>query len=262
VSDNAERFTGRVRDYDRYRQRYPAQAILERLRTWCGLEAWWRVADIGAGTGMLAEVFLQDGYSVTAVEPNTEMRSACELLHERWPRLEVVDASAEATTLAAQSVEMVAAGRAFHWFDRDRALEEFRRIAKPGGWLVLVSQGRAHDAAARGFGDQAARFEELAMRLGTDYGYVRAGYRVHENLHELFYPGCEFYQEQMPGTQELEWESFRGQTMSLSFVPQTEHAHHGAFERELRAMFDEYARDGVLTVPTTCFLTVARLSYR
>jgi hypothetical protein len=89
---------------------------------------------------------------------------------------------------------------------------------------------------------------------------VRAGYRVHDNLRELFDASCPFYQEQIPGTQELDWESFRGQTMSLSVVPQPEHAHYNAFQRELRAMFDEYSLNGVLTVPTTCFLTAARLS--
>ena len=72
--DNTQRFTGRAEDYDRYRQRYPTDEILSRLREWCGLTPDWLVADIGAGTGMVAEVFLVNGNRVFAVEPNPDMR--------------------------------------------------------------------------------------------------------------------------------------------------------------------------------------------
>src|SRR5271170_2887597 len=145
MTDNTQRFTGRAKDYDLYRQRYPAGEILTHLRMWCGLEPSWLIADIGAGTGMLAEVFLENGNRTLAVEPNADMRAACDRLRTQWPQLEVIDATAEATTLPSASVDMVAAGRAFHWFDKDRALAEFRRILKPSGWIALVSIGRTHD---------------------------------------------------------------------------------------------------------------------
>ena len=73
MSDNTHRFTGRALDYDRYRQRYPSSEVLSRLRAWCGLTPAWLVADIGAGTGMLAEVFLENGNRVLAIEPNPDM---------------------------------------------------------------------------------------------------------------------------------------------------------------------------------------------
>jgi len=75
--DNTQRFTGRVTAYERYRTRYPAAEIIETLREWTGLTSEWNIADIGAGTGMLAEVFLENGNAVVAVEPNQEMREAC-----------------------------------------------------------------------------------------------------------------------------------------------------------------------------------------
>src|SRR4051812_50109227 len=74
MPDHTQRFTGRAEDYDRYRQRYPADTVLDRLRNWCGLTPSWRIADIGAGTGMLAEGFLAHGKPVIAVEPNPDMR--------------------------------------------------------------------------------------------------------------------------------------------------------------------------------------------
>ena len=37
---------------------------------------------------------------------------------------------------------MVTAGQAFHWFDREKERQEFVRILKPGGWVVLVWNDR------------------------------------------------------------------------------------------------------------------------
>jgi hypothetical protein len=60
------RFTGRVEAYRRFRPRYPV-AILGILQTKSGLAPESIVADVGAGTGMLAEVFLKNGNRVIAI---------------------------------------------------------------------------------------------------------------------------------------------------------------------------------------------------
>ena len=248
MSDNTQRFTGRAEVYERYRQRYPNVEVLALMKEWCGLTADWVVADVGAGTGMLAEVFLENGNRVIAIEPNEEMREACARLSS--PLLEVVDATAEATGLADASVEMVAAGRAFHWFDKEKSLAEFRRVLKPGGWLALVSVGRAQDES-----EQLKGFGRLLVEYGMDYDYVRAGYRVHEQMEELF---GEMRQGQIAGEQLLRWEEFRGQTMSLSVVPQVGDAGYAVFQEKLREHFDEFALGGVLRMAITCWVTVGR----
>jgi ubiquinone/menaquinone biosynthesis C-methylase UbiE len=252
VIDPRQRFTGRVDDYEKYRQRYPAEEVIAQLREWCGLDGSWFVADIGAGTGMLTEVFLGNGNRVIAIEPNAEMRSVCEGLREEWPELEVVDATAEHTTLADGSVDMVAAGRAFHWFDRERALSEFRRVLKPGGWVALVAAGRAPDDS-----EQVKEFERLLMDHSKDYSYVRAGYRVHEQMDEIF--PIDLHQAQIQGEQCLNWGQFRGQMLSLSVTPHPSDEGFDEFERDLRGYFDRFATEGVITMPTTCWITVGRL---
>jgi ubiquinone/menaquinone biosynthesis C-methylase UbiE len=271
MPDNTHRFTGRAEDYDRYRQRYPTADILAHLRSWCGLTPQWLVADIGAGTGMLAEVFLANHNRVLAIEPNPDMRTRMSELFgpNTTPQLEIIDATAEATTLPSTSIDLVAAGRAFHWFDQQRALAEFRRILKPRGWVALVSLGRTRaendkneiDPALR---DQLAAFEHLLTTHGTDYAYVRSGYRVHENLRALFghHSGFEavLHQAQLPGFQQLDWSAFRGQAMSYSVVPQRAHPNYEVFQRELRLFFDIHAPTGILTLPTTCYITAVRLA--
>ena len=57
---NAERFTGRVAEYERYRLGYPAE-LMAVLRERCGLRVEDVVADVGAGTGMVARLFLEAG---------------------------------------------------------------------------------------------------------------------------------------------------------------------------------------------------------
>jgi ubiquinone/menaquinone biosynthesis C-methylase UbiE len=260
MTDNTQRFTGRVEDYDRYRQRYPSEEVLALLRTWCGLEPDWLIADIGAGTGMLAEVFLENGNRTLAVEPNADMRASCERLRAQWPQLEVIDATAEATTLPNASIDMVAAGRAFHWFDKDRALAEFRRILKPTGWIALVSIGRAHETTDPTLIPETKAFERILIDHGTDYNYVRGGYRVHEDMRALFGPEATLHQAQLPGTQQLDWPTFRGQVMSFSVVPQHDHPNYEAFQRELRLYFETFAPTGILTWPTTCWVTAAHFN--
>src|ERR1700743_1211955 len=107
MSENTERFTGRVRDYERYRLRYP-NAVIEILVSRCGLRLDHLVADVGAGTGMLAELFLEHGNAVIAIEPNDDMRGACERLASMWPGLTVKKATAEATGIEDASVDFVA----------------------------------------------------------------------------------------------------------------------------------------------------------
>jgi ubiquinone/menaquinone biosynthesis C-methylase UbiE len=261
MPDNTNRFTGRAEDYDRYRQRYPTAEILSRLQAWCGFTPDWLVADIGAGTGMLAEVFLEHGNRVLAVEPNLDMRDQMRAAVEQHlghpaPQLEIVDATAENTTLPAASIDLVAAGRAFHWFDKDRALAEFRRILKPEGWVTLIAADRDRDAQDPVYRPQIDAYEEMMSTHGTDYTRVRSGYRSYDQM-DKFFDG-ELHQAQLPGLRQLDWRTFSGHARSLSVTPQPGHPNHEGFERALRDYFDAHAVNGILTMPTICWITAAR----
>ena len=252
ITENTSRFTGRTAFYERYRQRYPAAKILSLLNQWCGLQPDWLIADIGAGTGMLSEVFLQNHTAVIAIEPNDEMRAPLAALTNTWPKLKAVKSTAEATSLADHSIDLVAAGRAFHWFDTQPALTEFRRILKPGGWLVLASLGRSKNQS-----QQSLAFEQILTTHGTDITYVRASYRVHENFEGIF--ASDHHNAELPGEQQLDWQAFRGQTLSLSMTPPPDGPTFPAFERALRTHFDNFATNNLITIATTCWLNAGRL---
>jgi SAM-dependent methyltransferase len=92
-----------------------------------------RVADVGAGTGILTGALARLGADVIAVEPDQAMLAE---LRRGLPAVRAVEGSAEAVPLPDQSVDAVLCGQAMHWFDLDRALPEIARVLTPGGVLA------------------------------------------------------------------------------------------------------------------------------
>lgn len=126
-------FSGRSEDYEKYRPIHPAPAIDTVLS---GFESPDQlvVADIGAGTGIGARLLADRGIRVLAIEPNADMRLAA-TPHDG---VEFLAGTAEDIPLDNASVDIVTSFQAFHWFDFERSLQEFRRILKPGRRLALI----------------------------------------------------------------------------------------------------------------------------
>ena len=125
-TDSKQRFSNRVDDYTRYRPGYPPEA-LQFIRNQSNLNTNSTVADIGAGTGIFTALLLNSGASVIAVEPNEAMRSTADRHLQSYQNYSSVAGSAEQTGLADQSVDLITAAQAFHWFDCAEAKKEFVR---------------------------------------------------------------------------------------------------------------------------------------
>ena len=181
VQDSTQRFSSRVGNYVRYRPAYPS-AVLDLLKTECGLTGGSIIADIASGTGIFTRMLLQNGNRVSGVEPNAEMRRAAEEALRSSSHFTSIAGTAEATTLADQSVDLVTAAQAAHWFDREKARHEFTRIAKPGAWTVLLWNERRTDSTAF-----LKAYEKLLVEFGTDYQDVRSE-RTTEQIETFFAP--------------------------------------------------------------------------
>ncbi|HEY7421654.1 MAG TPA: class I SAM-dependent methyltransferase [Gaiellaceae bacterium] len=137
MSDRVTRsrsFESVAAEYERHRPGYPEEA----LRWSAGkleLEPGARVLDVGAGTGKLTRGLVALGFAVVAVEPGGPM---LEQLRAAVREAEAHEAPAEAIPLPDEAVDAAFAGQAYHWFDRERALPELRRVIKPGGGLALL----------------------------------------------------------------------------------------------------------------------------
>src|ERR1700740_2148244 len=79
VTNAENRFSDRVQNYIKYRPTYP-QAVIDCLLNEKYIQPGATIADVGSGTGISAQFFLQNNFKVIAVEPNEAMRHAGEEL--------------------------------------------------------------------------------------------------------------------------------------------------------------------------------------
>jgi SAM-dependent methyltransferase len=205
---------------------------------------------------MMAELFLGYGNAVVAIEPNDDMRAACERLATAWPGLTVKKGKAEATGLEDASVDLIAVGRAFHWFDPEQSKVEFERILRPEGWVVLVSNSRVRDDSS-----MSLSYEALLREHGTDYAANRERYDIARKV-DAFFAGGEVFREEIYGEQQLTLEELMGQTQSLSVTPAPGHEKHNEMQSALRRFFGEWERDGTVSMKTVCRVTCGRFAVR
>src|SRR6266478_131785 len=229
------RFSDRVENYVRYRPGYPPE-VLDLLRAECGLQPSHIIADIASGTGVLTRLLLDNGNSVFAVEPNTEMREMGMHELESYDRLVSVAGTAEETTLRPASVDFVTAAQAAHWFDLPRARAEFARILRPEGWRVLIWNERC--TASTPF---LRHYEQLLLTDRTDYKEVRHE-RTTATIHEFFAPAL--CHERVFGLrQQLDYEGVAGRLLSSSYAPLDGHPSYAPMMRELQRIFRAHEVD-------------------
>jgi SAM-dependent methyltransferase len=248
-----DRFTGRVESYRRYRPTYPP-AIIDLLTRECSLTSDSTIADIAAGTGLLTEIFLSAGFTVTAVEPNDEMRAACAALEPQFPRLQVRNGTAEATGLRDHSVALITVAQAMHWFNLERARAEFQRILKPNGWCAVVYNNRRLSGDA--FHDG---YERLLLDFGSDYGAVRQQHVGRERLAQFFSPSpmtC----VSIANPQSLTLEALEGRILSSSYMPQHGKPRYDEMCAAVRRLFEETQAKNVVTMHHDCLVCYGRLT--
>jgi SAM-dependent methyltransferase len=235
-SNPIARFSDRAEDYAKYRPHY-SHDIVDALRQACSLRPEHVIADVGCGTGMLAEIFLQNGNPVIGIEPNREMRLAGEKYLAGYPNFSMVEGSAEASTLDPASVDLVVAGQAFHWFRPREARVEFARILKPGGWAVLVWHDR--DSQSTPF---LHAYEAFVRKHSTDYERVTHKLINYATL-QHFFGRHRMQQIQQHNRQRLDFEGLRGRLLSSSYIPKSGER-HDAMIAALPRLFSTHAVEG------------------
>lgn len=230
------RFSSRVENYRKYRPGYPPE-IIPLLKSECGLTSESLITDLGSGTGLFTEIFLRNGNTVFGVEPNAEMRKAGEQILNGYPKFKSVDGTAESTTLPDHSVDFVVAGQAFHWFDRQIARPEFKRILQPRGWVVLAWNGYRVESS-----QMMRAYQGLVAKYGTDYSEVQREV-VGVDVESFYAPGsCRC--ARFSFRQRFDYEGLEGRLLSSSYAPEADHPRYKAMLRDLRALFAANQEDG------------------
>lgn len=244
--DATARFSNRVENYVKHRPGYP-DALLAALQDEVGVSAASVVADVGSGTGISSALLLRTGCLVYAVEPNAKMREAAERRFEGEPRFHSVAARAEATGLPDASVDVITAGTAFHWFNREETRREFARIIRSGGAApgAAATPGRValFWNVRRAEGTPVMReYERLLREFGTDYAAIEHRHSDQESLRAFF--GGPVQTRAFDNEQLLDYDGLQGRLLSSSYAPPPGHPDHLPMLALLRRLFDEHQEQG------------------
>ena len=234
-------FSDKVQDYIRYRPTYPREllSLMEREMSF-GPES--IIADIGSGTGLLTELFVSNGNLTYAIEPNHEMRYAADEILGSYPNYRSTAGRAEETLLATQVVDIVTAGQAFHWFDPVAVKNEFRRILKPEGWVVLVWNNRIDQAS--GF---MQGYETFLKSYATDYTTQHHRIGKSASMHQFFSPNKVFFKS-FANHQKFDLQGLLGRYLSTSYAYDDAHPHHELAKAKLTGLFDQFQREGKVSM--------------
>jgi ubiquinone/menaquinone biosynthesis C-methylase UbiE len=240
VIETAERFNKRVQNYVKYRPQYPPE-MLELFRQEMNLTKSSAIADIGSGTGISARVFLENDNQVIGIEPNQLMRDASKEYLSDYSNFKVVNGTAENTTLADKSIDLIIAAQAFHWFNNAKTLKEFRRILKENGFVALIWNERQLQA-----NKFLINYEQFLIEFGTDYTQVRHDTINKKTLQDFFEK--EIHSATYSNSQTLDFEGLLGRTLSSSYMPSEENPRFNEMKKSLKRLFAEYAEKGRITI--------------
>ncbi len=242
--DPLSRFGDRAILYVKYRPGYPRELIDFLLDNY-HLDDRLVIADVGAGTGFMAELFLKYDCAVYGIEPNDEMRLIMEKRLHQFPQFKSIAATAECTTLLSESTDLITCAQSFHWFDREKTKKEFRRILKPDGILVIVWNTRRTDTPF------LRDYENLLLKYSIDYQQVDHRKVTKKEISEFFIP----YQHQkviFPNKQVIDFNGLKGRLLSSSYVPRESHPSFNDMIHELKLIFDRHQQENRVEMLYDC----------
>lgn len=228
-------YSTKAEKYAKYRWDYAPQAmeaIVETTRI--SIES--RVADIGAGTGILTRHFAGKAGRIYAVEPNLEMRQILTREMASFPSVAVLDACAENTTLPDHSVDIITVAQAIHWFDPEPARREMRRILKGQGWLVLI----------RNYGADQEKDQAIGSLMSEEYGanFTLQNKRPEQKPEAFWYGNDDFQKLIFPFQFQQTYGEFIGALTTASFMPDEGHPLFQKLETKARQVFAKYSQGG------------------
>jgi SAM-dependent methyltransferase len=139
-------FTGLADDYSRHRPDY-CPSVLDALLGLLNKRATdIDFVDVGAGTGIWTRMVYRKGVrSVTAVEPNDDMRAAG-MADSANTTIRWLATQAEHTGAPAASCDWLTMASSFHWVTFDAAGQEFHRLLRPQGRFTALWNPRLIEA--------------------------------------------------------------------------------------------------------------------
>jgi SAM-dependent methyltransferase len=153
--------------------------------------------------------------------------------------------------LNAESADLIAAAQAFHWFDVDRARQEFLRVLKPVGQVALIWNDRVSADPLH-----VALDEVFANHGGAKRGAMLA----HEERHDVprFFGAGRYAEHAWPHEHRLGEAALLSLVFSRSYMPAPDSAAGRAAAEDVTAIFRRLADGPTLAVRYTTIAIVGR----
>jgi len=236
------KFNGKANVYAQYRPTYPEE-YLEYLAAECGLLPGIDAADIGSGTGILTRQLLAREVRVFAVEPNHDMRSLAEAVLSGCSGFVSVNAAAEHTGLADQSIDLITVAQAFHWFDPGLFQLECRRILRSGAREALVWNSR----------DEASpivnELGEVCLKFCPEYNGFSGGIQKTPEIYQQFFRDGRYEYRIFRYDLSYDKESFVGRIMSASYSLRETDPEYQNFVDAILVLFTKYSKADRIIIP-------------
>jgi len=178
-------------DYAAYRPGFPA-SFYQRLDAIVRLRGS-RVLDLATGPGTMALELGARGSSVVGIDVSEQQIATARRVAKERNLEDAVGfrvATAEDTGLEEGSFDLVTAGQCWHWFDRDAAMREARRVLRPGGVLAI-----AHYSYLAEHSSVARDTEALVLELNPSWTMAGASGVFPERIDEVIHGGFRLVEE-------------------------------------------------------------------
>jgi DNA-binding transcriptional MerR regulator/ubiquinone/menaquinone biosynthesis C-methylase UbiE len=237
-----DKFTGKSSAYKQFRPSYPKQYI-DYITKNAFLNSHSSIADIGSGTGILTKELLELGYSVIAVEPNADMRNQAEMELGMMQNFLSINATAEHTTLQANSIDLVTVAQAFHWFDKAMFQLECRRILKKTGLVALVWNSRDYNSVV------VRENSNICMKYCPKFKGFSGGIDNQINVFDHFFNNGEYEYRLFQNPLKYDLNTFIGRNLSGSYAPTQTDEQYSDFIMAITELFYKYSKNDILTLP-------------
>ena len=167
------------RVYDRVNPFIWDEEMREEAMEWFGIEAGDRVLDVGCGTGFATEGLIERTDDVWALDQSIhQLERAFEKFGKRGP-VRFHRGDAERLPFADDSFDAYwSSGSIEYWPNPVDALEEFRRVTKPGGRVLVVGPDYPNSVVMQKLADAIMLFYDADE---ADRMFEAAGYEEFEH---------------------------------------------------------------------------------
>lgn len=251
--DPTKRFSDRVENYAKYRPSYPIQ-LINHLKENSIIKTGQNIADIGSGTGIFSQLLLSTGNRIFAVEPNKEMRLKAEQSLQSNPLFISVNGTAENTTLKENSIDIITAAQSFHWFDLKKTKDEFKRILKPEGYIVLVWNVRDSEASPFLF-----EYDKMLRNHCPEYSQVNHRNIGLEKIAHIINPR-KIQKFSCQNMQSFDFEGLKGRLKSSSYTPTEDMPEYSLLMDDLTKLFKNFQVDGKIQFKYNCEMYYGKLN--